>query len=383
MKRKTVQVLVIGAGPAGLAAAITCRKAGAEVLVVDSNLTAGGQLFKQIHKFFGSNAHRAGVRGIDIGRELLEEAERLGVEIWLNSTALGCYDGLEIAIERGGGNCPLKKLEIIQAEKVVVAAGASENAVRFSGWTLPGVMGAGAVQTMINVNRVLPGKRVLMVGSGNVGLIVSYQLMQAGAKVTALVEAAPKISGYSVHASKITRAGVNILTSHTILKAHGDNRVDGATICRLREDWKALAGTEQEIEADTIALAVGLTPLTGLTRMLGCEMMYIPAFSGWVPLHNEEMESTVTGVFVVGDVTGIEEANTALEEGRLAGVGIARQLALMPEAEAARQKNEIWNRLESLRGGGHGIARQKAKMWQLDSFYHVHRERGSADGAVS
>lgn len=373
MKCKTVQVLVIGAGPAGLSAAISCKRFGAEVLVVDSNHTAGGQLFKQIHKFFGSSAHRAGIRGIDIGRELLQEAADLGVSIWLNSTVIGAYDGHTAAIEHGLDSGE-KVLEIVIAEKIVIATGASENAVRFPGWDIPGVMGAGAVQTMINVNRVLPGKRVLMIGSGNVGLIVSYQLMQAGARVVSLVEAAPKISGYGVHAAKIARAGVNILTCHTVLEAHGTDRVTGATICRVDEKFQPIDGTESEIACDTIAMAVGLTPLAKLTRMFHCRMQYIPAFSGWVPLHSDEMESSQSGIFVVGDATGIEEANTALEEGRLAGVGICRQLGLMGIEESANQKAAIWSRLDSLRGGVHGIVRQQAKMQQIDAFNQQKRE---------
>lgn len=376
MKRKRVQVLVIGAGPAGLAAAITCKQAGAEVLLVDSNLKAGGQLFKQIHKFFGSSAHRAGVRGIDIGYDMQQEAKKLGVTVWLNSTVIGCYAGHQVAIEHGSDVDPEKKLEIVIAEKIVIATGASENAVRFDGWTMPGVMGAGAVQTMINVNRVLPGKRVLVVGSGNVGLIVSYQLMQAGAKVVKLVEAAPNVSGYGVHAAKISRAGVEILTSHTILKANGKDRVESAVISEVDERFRPIPGTEELIECDAIALAVGMTPVAKLTRMFGCEMTFIPAFSGWVPLHNEEMESSEEGIYVVGDATGIEEANTALEEGRLAGVGIARALGLISDETAKKRNSEIWDRLKSLRGGGHGQARQKAKEAQLEAYAIWKKERG-------
>jgi NADPH-dependent 2,4-dienoyl-CoA reductase/sulfur reductase-like enzyme len=379
MKRKTVQVLVIGAGPAGLAASISCRKAGAEVLLVDSNLRAGGQLFKQIHKFFGSSAHRAGIRGIDIGKELLAEASELGVTIWLNSTVIGCYEGNKVAIERGSDSSDENILEIVIADKIVVASGASENAVRFKGWDIPGVMGAGAVQTMINVNRVLPGKRVLMVGSGNVGLIVSYQLMQAGAKVELLVEALQKVSGYGVHAAKIARAGVKILTSHTVLEAHGTDRVRNATICEVDEKFQPIPGTEQEVQCDTIALAVGLTPLTKIARMFGCKMQFIPVFSGWVPVHNDEMESSAKGIFVVGDVTGIEEANTALEEGRLAGVGVSRQLNLISDEEAERLKKEIWDRLISLRSGSHGVARQKAKELQIEAFSAWNQEGGNSN----
>jgi thioredoxin reductase len=354
------EVVVIGGGPSGLAAAIEAAQRGAEVLVVDSNLKAGGQLFKQIHKFFGSSAHRSGTRGIDIGTELLEEAEKYGVEIWLNSVAIGLFQEKKIAVERGL-DVEDKKLEIIEAEKIVIASGASENAVRFKGWTLPGVMGAGAAQTMINVNRVLPGERILMIGSGNVGLIVSYQLMQAGADVVALVEAAPKIGGYGVHASKITRAGVPIYTKHTVIEARGDKRVEEAVICELDEKWQPVAGTEKTLKVDTIAIAAGLKPLVELAVMHGCECIFDPLLGGWVPLHDKNMESTYPGIYVVGDIAGIEEANTALEEGKLAGIAIAEALDYISSEEAKKLKDETWERLKGLRMGPFGEKRMLAK----------------------
>lgn len=152
---KKCEMLVIGGGPAGLSAAIEAAKAGCHVLVIDVNEKAGGQLFKQIHKFFGSSMHRAGVRGIDIGRELLEQCEELGVEIWLNSLAVGIYEDKRVAVDRKSA-FNTHELVLVQADNVVIATGASENAVRFPGWTLPGVMGAGAAQTMVNFHRVLP-----------------------------------------------------------------------------------------------------------------------------------------------------------------------------------------------------------------------------------
>lgn len=169
-----------------------------------------------------------------------------------------------------------EEVEAREGEMILIASGASENVVRFDGWTKPGVMGAGAAQTMINVNRVLPGEKILMIGSGNVGLIVSYQLMQAGADVVALVEAAPKIGGYDVHASKITRAGVPILTRHTVFHALGDERVEGAIIGELDDKWQLVPGTEQEVKCDTICIGAGLKPLTELAMMYGCEQMFDP-----------------------------------------------------------------------------------------------------------
>lgn len=361
------EMAVIGGGPSGLAAAIEAAKRGAEVLVIDANAKAGGQLFKQIHKFFGSSAHRAGIRGIDIGNELLQEAKQSGVEIWLNSSAIGLFKEKTIAVEAGADDTE-KRIETIEAEKIVIAGGASENVVRFKGWTLPGVMGAGAAQTMVNTNRVLPGKKILMIGSGNVGLIVSYQLMQGGADVVALVEAAPKIGGYAVHASKIARAGVPIYTRHTVLEARGDKRVNEAVICEVDDNWQPVDGTEKTLAVDTIAIAAGLKPLVELAIMHDCQVKFDPVLGGWVPVHDRNMESTYPGIYVAGDITGVEEANTALEEGRLAGVAIAESLGKITAADASKIKDDIWKRLNGLRSGPHGEVRMKAKEQQIQSF---------------
>ena len=107
------------------------------------------------------------------------------------------------------------------ADNIILATGASENAAPFEGWTLPGVIGAGAAQTMMNLHGVMPGKRILMVGSGNVGLVVSFQLLQAGCMVEAVIDSASRIGGYGVHAAKVARTGVPFLLSHTIVKAEG------------------------------------------------------------------------------------------------------------------------------------------------------------------
>lgn len=362
------EIVVIGGGPSGLAAAIEAAKRGAKVLVVDANNRAGGQLFKQIHKFFGSSAHRAGVRGMDIGTELLEEAENYGVEIWLNSVAIGLFDEKTVAVEIGADD-EAKKVVNVKAEKIIICSGASENVVRFKGWTLPGVMGAGAAQTMVNINRVLPGKRILMIGTGNVGLIVSYQLMQGGADVVCLVEAAPKIGGYAVHASKLTRAGVPIKTRYTIVEARGKERVEQAVIGQVDENWNIVPGTEEVIDVDAITIAAGLKPLTELAMMYGCEMKFDPILGGWAPLHNRSMETTCEGIYIAGDITGVEEANTALEEGRLAGIDAACKLGYSSKAQCEEDKKRVWERLDGLRLGPHGEARHNAKMNQIDDFY--------------
>jgi NADPH-dependent 2,4-dienoyl-CoA reductase/sulfur reductase-like enzyme len=360
-------VVVVGAGPAGLAAAIEAAKAGAEVLLVDLNIKAGGQLFKQIHKFFGSSEHHSGVRGTDIGKILLKEAEDSGVEIWLGSTVIGLFPGNKVAIEKGYDS-ENKTMITVLAKKIVVATGGSENAVRFKNWTMPGVMGAGAAQTMVNVNHVKPGKKVVMLGSGNVGLIVSYQLMQAGCEVVALVEGANKIGGYAVHAAKISRAGVPIYTGHTVTEVRGDKTVSEVVIAKVDEKFKPIEGTERVLDADVVTIAAGLKSNVELLRLMKCEFTFNPVFGGYIPLHNENMETSVEGIYVAGDSTGVEEANTALEEGKIAGISAAASLGLIDEKIAKNQVSEIWDRMEALRLGPFGEKRFDAKERILKEF---------------
>ncbi|MCR5370514.1 MAG: FAD-dependent oxidoreductase [Clostridium sp.] len=352
-------VAIVGAGSAGLSAAYQAASAGAKVLVIDENRLPGGQLFKQIHKFFGSRAHRAGTRGYMIGRELLERVQASGAEVWLDALVYGMQKDRSLGVIRNG------KHVIVEARAVIVATGAKENYMAFPGSTLPGVMGAGAAQTMINVNRVLPGERILMLGSGNVGLIVSYQLMQAGADVVALVEGAPKIGGYGVHAGKIRRAGVPIFLSHTIKAVTGDGKVEHAEIVEVDSRWNPIPGTEKGFDVDTVCLAVGLNPMTELLWMAGCGFCFIPAFGGHVPMHDESMQTTVPGLYVAGDVTGVEEASSAMEEGNLAGVSAAEALGYLTVEEAALKKAEIQERLDTLRSGMFGEKRRTAKSEQL------------------
>jgi len=347
---------IVGAGPAGLSAAFEAGRAGTRTLMIDENQAPGGQLFKQIHKFFGSKEHWAGTRGIDIGNKLLEETEKAGVNVMLDTVVWGIFDdGKTLAIKHQGS------VGRVHAQKVLLATGASENALSFPGWTLPGVLGAGAAQTLVNLHRVLPGTKVLMVGSGNVGLIVAYQLLQAGAKAVAVVEALPEIGGYGVHASKIRRMGVPILVRHTIKEVSGDKKVERATITQIDDQWGPILGTEREFDVDTICIAVGLHPLAELAWIAGCEFDYIAELGGHVPFHNKNMETTVAGLYVAGDAAGIGEATAAMEEGRLVGVDVARCLGYLSDQEAESLMGEVRSRIESIRSGPFGEMLRQAK----------------------
>ncbi len=353
---RKVQIAVIGGGPAGLSAALAAAGEGAKVAIIDENPALGGQLVKQTHPFFGAEEQHAGTRGIDIAKRMIAATERQkgNIEVLANSTVTGIFDEKVITYMDGNRNSFGK----MRADRAIVATGASENFLAFQNNDLPGVYGAGAVQTLMNVYGVTIGERVLMVGSGNVGLIVSYQLEQAGIKVVAVAEAAPKIGGYRVHADKLKRLGVPIHTSHTVKEVSGSGCVEGATIVGLDDKWAPVAGSEKRLEVDTVCLAVGLTPLADLLWQAGCKMTYISELGGYVPFHDKNTRTSVDWIYIAGDVSGIEEASTALVEGRLAGLCAAESLGF---STSSGTKDEIYRQLDLLRAGPFGEARKKAK----------------------
>jgi len=348
MRELSTEILVIGGGAAGLSAGAEAASAGAKVLLVESDLHLGGQLVKQTHKFFGSKDEYAGTRGFKIADILLNEIDSLkdGVSILQNTTVTGYYiDDGTFTATRGD-----EEIVQIKTKKTIVATGAQERLIPFPNNDLPGVYGAGAVQTLMNVYGVLPGRRVLMVGAGNIGLIVSYQLMQAGVEVVAIVEAASRIGGYWVHAAKIRRMGVPILLRHSIKKALGQRVVSGAVITGLDEEFEPI-GPEREIECDVICIAVGLSPTTEILSQAGCRMLYVPQLCGSVAQRDRTMRTSVPDFYVAGDASGIEEASAAMIEGRIAGFSSAVALGYPAEHDKV---DEYWERLDSLRRGEAG-----------------------------
>jgi sarcosine oxidase subunit alpha len=377
-KTLSVDVLIVGAGPAGLCAAIESAKQGARVLIVDENQCIGGQLVKQTHKFFGSKQERAGTRGTDIVKELendLQSLQKEGkIQVMTDATVIGYYESDKDNKYRFG---VLKRCEYqstlfdVRCDAVILACGAMENMLLFPGNDLPGVYGAGAVQTLMNVYGVMPGKRVLMVGAGNVGLIVSYQLLQAGIAVDRVVEAAPIIGGYNVHAAKLRRCGVPIETSHSIKEVCGEDKVEGAVVVRLDENWKPIKDSEEYIKCDTICLAVGLTPSTRLLSQIGVDLGFIPEAGGYVALHDESMHTSMKGVYVAGDSSGIEEASTAMIEGKIAGLAAAIRLGRSKKRKLLEHYRE---ELYQLRAGPFGEKPRIAKE-KIAKLTEMHHER--------
>ena len=344
---RETELLIIGSGPAGLCAAISAASSGARVLVLERTFRPGGQLIKQTHMFFGSESQYASHRGVDIAEILLDKVREFGdqIEIMLNTTAVGFYEDNVVTALKDE-----KEYFKIRAKSIICATGAFEKSLAFPNNDLPGIYGAGAVQTLMNVYGVRPGDRVLMVGAGNIGVIVSYQLMQAGIQVVAVLDAAPRIGAYLVHASKLARMGVPILTSHTVKEAVGTDCIEAAVICEVDEKFRPIPGTEKRYDVDVLCISVGLSPLNELLAMRGVEMKYVPQLSGSVPMRTESCETSIPGIFVAGDASGIEEASSAMVEGYLAGLCAAAKLGFVPADYEARRQDYL-AQLEGLRSG--------------------------------
>ena len=344
---REVELLVIGSGPAGLCAAISAASSGAKVLVLERNFKPGGQLIKQTHMFFGSESQYASHRGVDIADILLSKIKAYGdqIEIMLNATAIGFYEDNVVTVLKDE-----KEYFKIKARSILCATGAYEKSLAFPNNDLPGIYGAGAVQTLMNVYGIRPGDRVLMVGAGNIGVIVSYQLLQAGIQVVAVLDAAPRIGAYLVHASKLARMGVPILTSHTVKEAIGTDCLEAAVVCEVDDRFQPIPGTEKRYDVDIMCISVGLSPLNELLAMRGVEMKYVPQLSGYVPLRTEYCETSIPGIFVAGDASGIEEASSAMAEGYLAGLCAAAGLGHVP-TDFEQCKQTYLNQLEDLRSG--------------------------------
>ncbi|MBR3866334.1 MAG: FAD-dependent oxidoreductase [Butyricicoccus sp.] len=345
---KFTDIIVVGGGPAGMSAALAAADAGVRVTLMDRSKEPGGQLIKQTHRFFGSERERAGTRGIEIVKELRQRiTEHPLIDFKPDTDVLGVYSDRVISYEEGD------KYDHMTAEKIIISTGAAEKMLLFENNDLPGVYGAGAVQTLMNVYGIQPGQKVLMIGAGNIGLIVTYQLLQAGVDVVAIVEAAPRIGGYKVHASKVRRMGVPIYTKTTIKSALGTDHVTGAILCDMDDKFQMIEGTEREIEVDTICLAVGLAPLSELISQTGAKMHYIPQLGGFIPERNENLETTAPGVYVAGDVSCIEEATAAMIEGSIAGLSAAIATG-MNRPDLLAKRDEWIEQLANLRSGKTG-----------------------------
>lgn len=315
----SVEVLIIGGGPAGLSAAKELGEQGVSVLLIDDKSKLGGKLVLQTHRFFGSKeAVFAGTRGIDIAKKLEEQVRALpSVTVWLSSTAIGIFEDHSVGVLREGSEYVL-----VHPQVLLVATGAREKSLTFPGNTLPGVYGAGAFQTLVNRDLVKPCQNLFIVGGGNVGLIAGYHAIQAGIHVAGLVEAAPQCGGYKVHQDKLARSGVPIYTSHTVVEALGADHIEKVVIAHLDEQFQPIPGTEKIFSCDTLLIAVGLDPVNEFTR---------------------KAQEVGLPVFAAGDAHEIAEASAAIFSGKIVGNQIAERLGIPIESIP-----QEWYRIEDI-----------------------------------
>ncbi len=303
-----IPVLILGGGPAGLSAAIELGKIGIETILIDDKHKLGGKLVLQTHRFFGSiNAVYAGTRGIDIADKLQTELSNYpSIDIWLKSTTLAVFSDKKVGILKDN-----EEYVLVTPDVLLVATGAREKSLTFKGNTLPGVFGAGAFQTLLNRDLVKPAGRLFIVGGGNVGLIAGYHALQAGIQVVGLVEALQECGGYKVHKDKLSRMGVPIYTSHTVLSANGTDAVESITIAKIDAGFKPVPGTEKSFQCDTVLVAVGLDPVNEFFA--------------------KARDFGMT-VLAAGDAEEIAEASAAIFSGKIKGLEIASLLGHATEA---------------------------------------------------
>ncbi|HEY6888245.1 MAG TPA: FAD-dependent oxidoreductase, partial [Solirubrobacter sp.] len=317
-EEKQVDVAIVGGGPAGMAAAIAARRAGSSVVVIDEYAAPGGQIWRRRFDEVGSFAPKSLPPE---AREQVAAFSTSGAELLAGRSVWGTPEPGVLMLT---GDGPAR----VRARAIVLCTGAYDRPVAFPGWTLPGVMTAGGAQALAKGQGVLPGKRVLLAGAGPFLLPVAAQLASLGAEIVAVAEATrrrewvgvgPRMAAHParlVDYAKYRTRVRKIVWGHVIVRAAGEGRVRSATIAEAGPDW-APAGAETTFEVDAVCTAYGFLPSVDLARALGCEL------AGDAVAHNEDMRTSVAGVFVAGEATGIGGADLALAEGELAGYAAA------------------------------------------------------------
>jgi len=356
---REVELAIIGGGPAGICAAIEAAKYGVEVTLIEENSRLGGQFYRRLADGFTANQRQLDkyyVRGTKLIAEL-EYGRK--VEVIENALVWGIFPDKEVAYLRDD------KTETLKAQRLILAEGAYDRPVPFPGWTLPGVLTAGAALKMVKIEKVLPGERILLAGSGPLQLLLAAHLVRTGAKVVAVLEASPLDNAWKHlphlwgqwellkdglgYLWELRKAKVPLLRGHVIVEAKGEEQVCQAIYAKVDRDWQIVPGTEKNVEVDTIITGYGLIPSGRLSRLCRCPQKWDPYLGGWIPEHDEYMETALPGIFTAGDCSGIEGAAVAAEEGRLAAIKICQELGRITPEETSRRCSPIFKELRGLR----------------------------------
>lgn len=360
-----IDIAIIGAGPAGLSAAIQCRKHDLSVVVVDEFPKAGGRLLGQLHE----EPNGEWWNGVKESNALIDEAKALETDIRLG-VAVHHIEKLEnhFVIHTKEGQIP--------AKKVLIATGAAETPAPIPGWTLPGVMSIGAAQVMTNVHRVQVGEKGIVVGVNVLSAAIARELQLAGIdlhsmalpttnvvsedqsnprqvmeRLVRIAHLAPswfiKFGSKFAKFKFVRNIALNLYPKEgikmwdmpihlrkAIKEINGVDRVESVTMVDVTADGDVVRNTEKTIDVDFVCIAGGLYPLGELAAVVGCPSEYSEELGGHVPIHNEAMETPVDGVYVAGNITGIESAKVAREQGKVAGLSIAKSLIGDSELES-------------------------------------------------
>jgi NADPH-dependent 2,4-dienoyl-CoA reductase/sulfur reductase-like enzyme len=310
-----LELAIVGSGPAGLAASVTARQLGIKDLVIFEREDNPGGILKQcIHNGFGLEEFREELTGPEYAHRYIKMAEKEGIDIALNTTVLEIdKDKNLIAVSEAGG------LRKYVCKSIILAMGCRERprgAVGIPGTRPAGIFTAGHAQRLINIEGYMPGREIVVLGSGDIGLIMARRLLLEGAKVKAIAEILPYPSGLMRNVVQCLQDfDIPLLLSHTVTEIHGDRRVEGVTLARVDSEFNPIQGTEHFTTCDTLLLSVGLIPENELSRAAGIRMD--PSTGG--AYVNDFFETGIQGIFSCGNVLHVNDlADNVSSEGRIA-----------------------------------------------------------------
>ena len=320
---KNYDLVIIGGGPAGLAAALAAKENGIDSMVIlERDNKLGGILNQCIHNGFGLHRFKEELTGPEYAARYIEKVNEAGIEYKLETMVIDVTPEKEITyINREDGAA------VIKAKAIVLAMGCRERprgAINIPGYRPAGVYTAGTAQHMVNIEGLMPGKEIVIIGSGDIGLIMARRMTIEGAKVKAVAEVMPYSGGLKRNIVQcLDDFDIPLLLSHTVVEIQGKDRVTGVVIAEIDENRKPIKGTEQYYSCDTLLLSVGLLPENELSREAG--VVINPVTNG--PFVDESLETDIDGIFACGNVLHVHDlVDFVSEEGENAGISSAKYI---------------------------------------------------------